>query len=117
MSIFTPEQRYDWIENYLIEHEREGPVDVLNRDFIDAYSADTGANVFVQMYGANKCPMLGRDLAFMAKEYRLKRFRSGVQGMAGMGFPRWVWSYRLHPLNPYVSRKRLAGNPDAQSSN
>lgn len=91
-----PRERYDWIENYIRAkaHRPElGAVDVCDSDFVDDYVAATGAEVHYVMYGANKCPQLGRDLATMVGT--LERSRVGLQGMAGMGFPRWVWSYRL----------------------
>ena len=46
-------------------------------------------------YGADKCLQLGRDLSFLARRGVLVRHRASVTGVAGMGFPKWVWSYRL----------------------
>jgi hypothetical protein len=91
----NPDARYHWIEEYLRNRSHNDFVDVLNRDFVDDYARATGVPLMVQMYGAAKCPTLGRDLAHMAKNNRLRRSRSGIEGMAGMGFPRWVWIYRL----------------------
>jgi len=77
--------------------EREQRLDVLNRYAVDEYVEATGADFDVMPYGANKCPLMGRDLSAMARSPArlLERHRTGIEGMAGMGFPRWVWSYRL----------------------
>jgi hypothetical protein len=94
----TPAERQQWIIDHLRNNcaPREH-VDILNRDFVDWYSGDTGATAYGTMYGANKCPTLARDLAALAKARRLVRSRTGISGMAGTGFPRWVWAYRLPP--------------------
>lgn len=89
-----PSQRYDWLEQ-AIRQQPGRSVDVLNRDFVDDYAAATGAKVVISPFGANWCDRLGRDLLAMKRAGLLKRNRVGIQGMAGMGFPRWVWSYRI----------------------
>ncbi len=81
---------------------------VLDSEFVDAYVEFSGAPVWGMIYGANKCRQLGRDLARMQKECYLKRSTTGLEGMAGMGFPRWVYSYFVNPhmeeiINPSVS--------------
>ena len=75
--------------------EREGHLDVVNQAAVNDYVDTTGAPCSVMPYGAAKCPLMGRDLAGMAEAGLLVRHRTGLQGMAGMGFPRWVWSYQL----------------------
>lgn len=75
--------------------QQERHLDVLNRAAVDDYVEATGASVLVMPYGADKCARMGRDLAAMHKAKLLVRHASGLQGMSGMGFPRWVWSYRL----------------------
>ena len=91
-----PQDRYDWIENDLrTDAKARGGTDVLDSDFVDRYIEATGAAFRVTNFGAFKCPQLGRDLAAMTEQGILKRNRIGIEGMAGMGFPRWVWSYRL----------------------
>ena len=91
-------QREDWIVKYLIDQGNSASVDVLNRDFVEDYVEATGAKYYIQMYGANTCRRLGKDLAAMNKSGILKRSRTGIYGMVGMGFPRWVWSYRLREI-------------------
>jgi hypothetical protein len=88
-----PSDRYDWIETY-IEEGRGKPVSIVDRHFVDAYIAATKAPYTPTNFGAYKCPQLSRDLSEMYKRYRLRRYSTGIQGMGGMGFPTWVWSYR-----------------------
>ncbi|WLJ71218.1 hypothetical protein [Sphingomonas phage Birtae] len=97
--VMASADRKDWIEEHMtqaaVEGERHVARDVLSRDFVDAYIEATNAAFRPTAYGAYKCPMLGRDLAEMVEEGRLRRTRIGIEGLAGMGFPRWVWSYRI----------------------
>lgn len=84
-------QRIEWIMEWM---RANGRADVLNRDLVDAYTSATGARYAVMPYGANKCPQLGRDLAWMAKLGYAKRCATGIgDGLCYQGFPRWVWSY------------------------
>jgi hypothetical protein len=85
--------RRTWLLGYFLQTQDQ--LDVLNRDFVDAYSDATQAKVAVMMFGANKCPQLGQDLASLYREGLLNRQPAGLTGMAGMGFPRWVYSYSL----------------------
>lgn len=95
-----PKQRYEWIEKELREQRKlqgdhaEG-CNVLDRYFVDGYLEATKAPFAAMPYGADKCPQLGRDLSRMYKEGILKRARCGIEGMSGMGFPKWVWIYKL----------------------
>jgi hypothetical protein len=91
-----PADRYAWIEQYL--RENAGAVDVLNREFVEAYTEDTDTKFHAVAWGADKCPQLGRDLAKMTKARRLKRWRSGLAGNWQPGFPTWVWSYELQKV-------------------
>src|SRR5690349_19003561 len=91
----TPQERYDWIEAHLRSKSKGYTVDVCDADFVASYIEATDASFRPTNYGAYKCRQLGKDLATMHSEYRLKRMRSGLEGMGGMGFPTWVWSYTL----------------------
>ncbi len=95
MRRMKPDARYCWVITYMEAFTYDVSVDILNSDFVNDYVDATGARVAHQPYGAPKCPQLARDLLAMKKAYRLKRSRVGVEGMGGMGFPTWVWSYRL----------------------
>jgi len=94
-----PIDRYEWIENYLRVHTRTNygsyTVDVCDANFVFAYVQATGAKSKPMMYGADRCRQLGRDLTEMHKRKRLRRHRTGLGDMHSMGFPSWVWSYRL----------------------
>ncbi len=70
-------------------------VDVLNSDFVDDYLEATGAAFSPMMYGAHRCKQLGKDLAGLYKLGKLRRHTTGIEGLAGMGFPRWVYAYYL----------------------
>lgn len=93
MKRMTPQDRYNWILKYYEEFSNNGWLDILNRDFVDNYVVSTNAKYSVMIYGANKCPQLGLDLANMVKLGMIKRNRLGIDGMSGMGFPKWVWAY------------------------
>ena len=92
--IVKPADRHTWIVGYL-EAGGERRVDVLNRYFVDAYVDATRARAYVMPYGADKCPQLGRDLSSLAALGTLSRSRVSITGLAGQGFPKWIWSYRL----------------------
>lgn len=85
-------ERRDWIIDYI---RKNGPVDILKRDFVDAYVEATGASYLPANYGSNKCQRLYEDLVALHEEYSLKRVSVGIKGMAGQGFPNWVYSYSL----------------------
>ena len=88
--------RESWLLEYIKEH---GGVDVLNAEFVDKFMEVTGAKYRVTMWGANKCPMLGRDLARLAACGILRRFRVGLGLNWQPGFPTWVWSYEIAAPN------------------
>lgn len=93
----TPDQRYRWITEYIRAPGYGMTLDILNTDFVLAYGEATGVKLHHCAFGAPKCPTLARDLLQMKKDYRLTRKRVGIEGMGGMGFPKWVWSYRYLP--------------------
>ena len=91
-----PVDRHKWIDQWLEARTTSVPmrVDVLNRAFVDAYVAATGAKFVGTNWGADHCKQLGRDLAAMERMGQLKRRRVGLSDGAWMpGFPKWVWSY------------------------
>ena len=96
-----PAARYDWIEEYLrttIGGPASSSVTTTDRYFVDDYIEATGAKHDVMPYGADLCPQLARDLKAMLDAGRLRRYSDGIQGMGGMGFPKWTWTYKL--VNP-----------------
>lgn len=92
-------ERLQWIIDYITKRDisRSGPytVDVLDAYFVDDYADFADAKCTVMPFGAAKCPQLGRDLTALHKEGKLKRNPTGLWNMAGMGFPRWVYTYKL----------------------
>ena len=72
-----------------------GPVDTLNRQLVVQYAYITGAKVDERIIGADKCRLLASDLRDLWKLGRCTRYTSGIEGLSGQGFPKWVWSYRL----------------------
>jgi len=92
-----PTDRHKWIDQWLKDRSTNRcpmRVDVLAREFVDAYVAATGAPFIPTNWGADHCKQLGRDLAAMARLGQLRRARIGLSGGAWMpGFPKWVWTY------------------------
>jgi hypothetical protein len=97
-----PFDRQAWILDWLRRRSTSTTpyyVDVLNSDFVLDYVEATGAKCAVRFFGAPGCPQLGRDLGAMHAAYLLKRHATGLSpGDAAMGFPKWVYSYRLAVL-------------------
>ena len=93
-------ERFEKIKEYLrAKNPLESPaVDVLNADFVNWYIDATGADYQFMMYGAHKCKQLSRDLGEMHAAGILTRNAYGLPG-AGMGFPKWVYLYRLDELS------------------
>lgn len=90
--MLTRPERDAWLLREIAE-ERAG-VDVMNADFVLAFINHTDAKFDPTHFGAYHCPILGRDLARLAKQGKLKRSRVGLSGGAWMeGFPKWVWNY------------------------
>lgn len=112
-------ERHIWLMNHF-HHQAElsGYLenwDVLNAYFVVDYIEATDAKFDPMPYGAAKCAMLGRDLSELAARGMLQRYRTGIEGMAGMGFPKWVWSYKLK--EPYGSKQAnvITGHPERTS--
>lgn len=92
-------ERFDEIKGYLraLNPLVSTSVDVLNADFVNWYIDTTGADYEFMMYGAHKCKQLSRDLGEMFSAGILARSAYGLPGV-GMGFPKWVYIYRLDEL-------------------
>jgi hypothetical protein len=70
-------------------------VSTLDSDFVDDYIRYTEASFKCMILGAHRCDQLTADLKKLYDQGHLKRWASGLEGMAGMGFPKWIWSYYL----------------------
>lgn len=97
-----PAARQAWILEYLRHRSRPEVlhnVNVLDAYFVDAFIDFSGAPFRCKVIGANGCPALGRDLLALHKAGKLQRWPAGIGGgLSGMGFPRWVWDYKLKEL-------------------
>lgn len=100
----TFKERENWILARLTD-EISG-VDVLNANFVQDYLefCGEGTPFYPMPYGAHKVPQLGRDLSRMFRESSLTRTRIGLDNMAGMGFPNWVYNYRIAPRWKEIAR-------------
>lgn len=92
--------KYETKRNFILAWFRDNGghnarADILNADFVDAYAARTGAPVHLMPFGAHKCPDLSRTLTRMHFERDLERVTVGLPGDSALGFPRWIYSYRL----------------------
>jgi len=83
-----------WLMEYM---QNNGPVDILNADFVEAYLAWTEARAIDTNWGARKCPTLSRDLRYLWAIGRARRGRVGLGFNWQPGFPKWVWSYEPLP--------------------
>lgn len=93
----NPSARYAWIVQYLKDRSTSLPysVNVVDAYFVEAYLHATRAPFEFRHYGAHGCRQLGRDLSKMHAAGTLVRRRVGLGDMHSMGFPAWVWDYRL----------------------
>lgn len=91
-----PAERQRWIENRLREGGPYAAANVLDAELVFSYVEATGADCDLMPFGAPRCRQLGRDLAALFAAGRLTRSTVGLAaGDAAMGFPKWVYSYRL----------------------
>lgn len=94
-----PADRQAWIVEYIAS--QPGGVrhfDTLNAAFVDAYIDATGASwkPTALPNSAFLCPRLAADLRALYDAGTLTRQAIGMSpGDAAMGFPKWVYSYRL----------------------
>lgn len=86
------EDKIKWVEDYL--KTKEFYVDILNRNFIDAYIDKFNPKYGATNYGADKCPDVAKTLKIGFDQGIFKRQRAGITcGYSGM--PRWVYVYSL----------------------
>jgi hypothetical protein len=91
-----PIDRYAWLLEYMTKHPGD-TFDVCKSDFVDDYIRECRPSKVAYMpYGAHKVPQLGRDLSQLYLWELLKRNSVGLGDMgSGLGFPRYVYAYRL----------------------
>lgn len=93
--MISHKERTAFIFDYL--KSTESQVNVLNRDFVDAYTTFTGAPYREQPFGANTCRQLGKDLSVMYSSGILERSSTGLSG-SECGFPKWVYVYSIKKI-------------------
>lgn len=92
--MMNPAQRRRWIEEWLLVDNDW--IDILNASFVEHYLEASGVKFYAMPYGAHKCPSLSRDLKAMCDAGTLVRTQTSIDGdMRRIGFPPWVWQYRL----------------------
>lgn len=92
----TKSQRREWLLGHFRSKEGFYSGTVLDSDLVDAYSDANEVPVRIQFVGADKCPQLGRDLSSLFADGYLSRFPVGLgDGLSSMGFPKWVWEYKV----------------------
>ncbi len=117
-KIIPKSERTDWILRYFARWKGSSQYELFSVDVLDAkfacdYIEATGAKSSLMAYGAPKCSMLGRDLSELHDAGLLKRARSGIEGLGGMGFPKWVFSYTTTQAGRDRIELLLAGEKDA----
>lgn len=90
-----PKQRYEWLKQQIAANSS---ADVMDMKFVDSYIVATDAPYTPQMFGANTCRQLGRDLSAMYKAGMLTRGRVGLTEHY-TGMPNWVYVYRVKDQN------------------
>ena len=80
-----------WVLRYAVDR---GPVDMLDRYFVEAFAEKFGVATKTMVLGAPKCRKLSEVLRALHFLRYLDRYPQGIDGMSGMGFPKWVYRYR-----------------------
>jgi len=97
MKRYSVDEKIQWIVEYIKDPYKfaESRVDILNRDFVEEYINKFHPVYKPTMYGADKCRDLSRVLKIGYDRGIFDRKTCGVQGMWGLGFPKWVYSYNI----------------------
>jgi hypothetical protein len=88
----TLDDKLERVEEYLSKIDNR--VDIGNSPFVDAYIKKFSPKHYIQPFGANKCPEIGRVLKAGYDRLLLNRARVGLSKMEP-GFPKWVYTYTL----------------------
>lgn len=98
----NPQERYDWILDYIANRSDGGVVDVLNMAFVDDYIEQfDAAHTISKPHGAFRCAQLSRDLLALYKQGFLERFTVGLGGSLNLFSkqPKWVYVYEIAKQN------------------
>jgi len=88
-------ERQDWVLAWTDAH---GPMNILDKDLVDAFTAKFNVRYLVQPFGANGCPILSRLLGSMYRCNLLDRGRISLY--EGRGWPKWVYTYTRKGWKP-----------------
>lgn len=97
-GVISLNERHIWLLNY-IDQADGGHVDVLNSKLVDSYILQFGMTFRAVIYGANKCPQLGKDLSKLHRFGILDRSSIGITSSYEDGWPKWVYSYKYSENN------------------
>ncbi|MBD8836204.1 hypothetical protein IFU39_00025 [Paenibacillus sp. CFBP 13594] len=81
----------EWIKDYI---NKNGPVNILDVEFVDAYINEFNPNHVIQPFGANGCKELGKMLSTLYNDNILNRSRISIHGL-GRDYPIWVYVYEM----------------------
>lgn len=81
----------EWLKDYI---NVNGPVNILDAEFVDAYINKFNPKHSIQPFGANGCKELGKMLSDLYKDNILDRSRISIHGL-GRGYPNWVYVYEM----------------------
>jgi hypothetical protein len=84
-------------EQWLLDRAKASKcgLDILDREFTDAYIEQFDPKVIRANWGAHKIPELGQLLSKLFREGKLARFRIPLGFNWQPGWPRWVYSYEF----------------------
>lgn len=102
--------RINWIIKALGSCASFSHISVLDEAFVDAYIKATDAPFTPTLWGAHKCPQLGRDLGDAYREGFMDRGRVGVCG--GYDFPTSILVYHLNQSGKMRREMLLAIDED-----
>jgi hypothetical protein len=88
-------QYEEWIVNWMMKN---GDASATHQHFHEeVHDAFPRLATKSTLWGAETVSVAMTTLAKLAKRGIVKRHRTGIQGMAGQGFPTWVFVYELAP--------------------
>ena len=101
-------EKFLWVYEYIKKSYLNVGVNMYNRNFTDDYEEKFKPKlVGYQPYGANTVPELSRLLAKMYKHKILFRHTTEIDGVTGLGFRNWIYSYTIrgHQYADYFYRE------------
>ena len=95
--------KQDWVIDWI---DRHGPMNILDIEFVDAFTEKFNVPYRIQPFGANSCPSLGRLLGNM---YRYNLLDRSIIGLSeGLGWPKWVYVYTIRQADKMQAAVKAA---------